>query len=67
MPRPEDLEILEVIILMGEKRYRVRIKDTNIVFNVHADDKDEAIGKTMELIKRVGLTDEVLSKLKSRA
>lgn len=49
---------------MGEKRYRVKIKDTNIVFNVHAENSDEAIEKTLELIQKVGLTEEALAKLR---
>ncbi len=64
MIQKKDLEIVEVLLFMGEKRYRVRIKNTNIVFNVHAEDSNEAIEKTLELIQKVGLTEEALAKLR---
>ncbi len=64
MVKKKDLEVIEVLLFMGEKRYRVKIKDTNIVFNVHAENSDEAIEKTLELIQKVGLTEEALAKLR---
>jgi len=54
-----ELEILEEYELLGEKRFRVKIKGTKIVLNVSAENNEEAIKKAKELIKKIRL-DEVI-------
>jgi len=62
----KDLEILERYTFLGQSRYRIRLKRTNIVFNVNAVNDEEAIEKSLDMIKRIGLNDEVISKIRSR-
>jgi len=50
-----ELEIIEVTYMESktpgsEKRYRVRVKGTNIILNVRADTADEAIEKARRII-----------------
>ena len=49
------LEIIEEYELLGERRYRVRVKDTVLVFNVRADTPEEAKSKALELMRRLGI------------
>ena len=59
----EDFELVEEYMLEGEKRFRLRLRGTNIVFNVAASNLDEAIDKAMELAKRLEI-EKVLDKLR---
>ena len=49
------LEIIEEYELLGERRYRVRVKNTVLVFNVRADNPEEAKSKALELMKKLGI------------
>ncbi len=59
----EDFELIEEYELMGEKRFRLRLRATNIVFNVSASSLDEAIEKAVEMAKRMEI-DKVVDKLR---
>ncbi len=48
-----EFEIVEEFLLLGEKRFRVRVKGSNIVFNVSASSPEEAIEKARELMERL--------------
>ncbi|MEM1623205.1 MAG: hypothetical protein QXZ60_02205 [Sulfolobales archaeon] len=49
-----ELDLIEEYVYWGEKRYRFRIKGTNIVVNVRADSVDEGIEKAIEVLKKIG-------------
>ncbi len=48
-----DLEIIEEYIIEGQRRYRVRLKGTNIVVNVEAQNEEEALRKVAELMVKL--------------
>ncbi len=48
-----DLEIIEEYIIDGQRRYRVRLKGTNIVVNVEAQNDEEALRKVAELMVKL--------------
>lgn len=48
------------------KRYRFRIKETNIYINVEATSIDEAVTKAHEIIKKMKLNKEILEKLRGK-
>ncbi len=60
------LEILEKYELLGEMRYRVRIKNTKIILNVTATSDNEALKKAKELINEIKL-HEVIDQYKVEA
>ncbi len=62
----EQLEVIEVYRFLGEKVYRVRIRDTNIVFNIQADSSEEALDKALKMANSIGLTSEVVEAIKTR-
>ncbi|GEM_PF-517833 len=62
----KDLEILERYTFLGQSRYRVRLRRTNIVFNINAINDEEAIEKALDMIKKIGLNDDVIDKISSR-
>ncbi len=48
-----EFEYIEEYEVLGEKRFRLRIKGTNIVLNVGAHSMDEAIRKANELVREL--------------
>lgn len=60
------LEILEKYELLGEIRYRIRIKNTKIILNVTATSDNEALKKAKELINEIKL-HEVIDQYKVEA
>lgn len=58
-----ELEVVETYELLGEKRYRVRVKGTIIYVNVAANSEDEAKMKAVEILKSMEL-DKVLKSIK---
>ncbi|MCD6113763.1 MAG: hypothetical protein J7J78_00490 [Thermoprotei archaeon] len=54
-----EFEILEEYELLGERRFRVRIKGTKIVLNVSAENNEEAIRKAKELVKKIRLSEVI--------
>ncbi len=61
-----DLEIIEAYRLIEEKVYRVRVKGTKIIFNVHADERREALDKALKMAKTIGLSEEIVKIIKSK-
>ncbi len=59
-----DLVIVEKYVFLNEKRYRIRVKGTNIVFNVKADNDEEALEKTANLIRTTGLTKDIIESIR---
>lgn len=49
-----ELDLVEEYLYAGEKRYRFRIRGTNIVINVRADSVEEGIERAVELLKKIG-------------
>ncbi len=50
-----ELEVVEQYELLGEKRYRLRIKGTSIYLNVSASNEKEALDKASKMIKELRL------------
>ncbi len=63
MSKDIELEIIETYELLGEKRYRIRVKGTIVYINVAANDEEEAKKKAIEMLKSMEL-DKVLRELK---
>ena len=59
----DDFEVIEEYELMGEKRFRLRLKGTNIVFNVAADNRDKAVEKALEIARRLEI-EKVIDKIR---
>ncbi len=49
------LEVVEEVLVEGGKRYRIRLVNTNITFNVSASSPEEAVEKAAELALKLGL------------
>ena len=49
------LEVVEEILVEGGKRYRIRLVNTNITFNISASSPEEAVKKAAELALKLGL------------
>lgn len=64
MVSKSDLRIIEVYELMGETRYRICVKGTNLIVNVSASDENEALEKAIVILAQAGLNDESLEKLR---
>ncbi len=58
-----ELEIVEEYVLLGEKRYRVRVKGTNFYVNVSAQSREEALQKAKDILEKIRV-DRVLKSLK---
>ncbi len=50
-----ELEIVEKYELLGEKRYRLRIRGTSIYLNIAANNEEEAINKANKMIRELSL------------
>jgi hypothetical protein len=46
-----ELEVIESYKLMGEPRFRVRVKGTRMVINVHALNEEEALKKARKMLE----------------
>ena len=57
----EKLELIEEYTVEGRKRYRFRIKNTNVVINVTAQNIDEAKQKAIDIAKTLKI-EEVFKK-----
>ncbi len=62
----KDFVVIEEYSFMGQQRFRVQVRGTNIVFNVEAGSREEAISKAIALASRVGLTKEVADTIRER-
>jgi len=50
-----ELEIVEEYEIEGRKRFRIRVKGTNIILNVTASSPNEAAEKAAEIANNLGL------------
>ena len=50
-----EYEIIEEYEIAGQKRFRVRVKNTRIIFNVTANNPDEALEKAKKLAEEIEL------------
>jgi len=59
-----EFEIVEEYELLGEKRYRLRIKGTSIYINIAAENVNEALKKAESMVNelQLGKLVEVLSR-----
>lgn len=49
--RKYELEIVESYKLIGEPRFRVKVKNTKMVINVYAMNEEEALKRAKEILK----------------
>ncbi len=49
-----ELELIEEYVYAGEKRYRFKVRGTNVIVNVRADSVEEGIERAVEVLKKVG-------------
>ncbi|MEM3714937.1 MAG: hypothetical protein QXF82_08330 [Nitrososphaeria archaeon] len=49
------LEVIEEILVKGNKRYRIRLVNTNITFNVSASSPEDAVERATELALKLGV------------
>lgn len=59
-----ELKVIETYELYGDRRYRICVKDTNIVVNVSASSESEALEKAVAILLQTGLDSEELEKLR---
>ncbi len=52
-----ELVIEDHYILESDSRYKVRVKGTNIIVNVSASSRDEALEKAKKLLEKSRLAD----------
>ncbi|MEM4671258.1 MAG: hypothetical protein QXJ84_02680, partial [Desulfurococcaceae archaeon] len=64
MVSKSDLKIVEVYELLGEVRYRICVKGTNILVNVNSASEEDAFEKAIGILVQAGLDDESLEKLR---
>jgi len=48
-----ELEIVEEYLLLGERRFRVRVKGTRLYVNVAASSPQEALAKARSLLEKL--------------
>ena len=58
-----ELEVVEEYVLLGERRFRVRVKGTNLYVNVAASSREEALSKALSMLEKLR-ADRVLKELK---
>ena len=61
MSKEIEIELIEEYTYLGEKRFRFKIKGTNIIINVKASNLEEGAKKALEIIRKVRL-EEALKK-----
>lgn len=49
----ESFEVVEEYVKHGMRRFKVRVKGTNLVFDVIADNVEEALKRAEEMARRV--------------
>lgn len=51
--RERDYEILEEYVRHGMRRFKVRVKGSNMIFDVQADNAEEAIRRADDMARRM--------------
>ncbi|MEM1873166.1 MAG: hypothetical protein QXS85_00605 [Acidilobaceae archaeon] len=46
-------EIIEEYVKHGMRRFKVRVKGTNLVLDLHADNAEEALKRAEEMARRI--------------
>lgn len=62
----KDLLVKEKYVFLGQMRYRIQVVGTNIVLNVSAENDEEAFDKALSIVKKMGLTRDVVDMIKSK-
>ncbi|OYT48519.1 MAG: hypothetical protein B6U85_02485 [Desulfurococcales archaeon ex4484_42] len=60
-----ELELIEEYVYAGERRFRFRIKGTNIILNVEAEDVESGLKKAVDMIRKLKIIER-LKELKSQ-
>ena len=47
-----ELEVTEEYSVLGQKRYVIRIRGSNVSFNIEADNPGEALEKVLKILKK---------------
>jgi len=48
-----ELEVVEEYVLLGQKRFRIRVRGSRLYVNVAASSRDEAISRAREMLERL--------------
>ena len=48
-----EFEVIEEYLLEGEHRFRIRVRGTKLVFNLHANTREEALNKAKILYDKL--------------
>jgi len=57
MPGGVEFEVVETYLLEGRRRFRLRVKGTNIIVNVEAEDEEEAARRAMRVLEKSRILD----------
>ncbi|MEM4718415.1 MAG: hypothetical protein QXE81_06660 [Desulfurococcaceae archaeon] len=60
-----DLKVVEKYDLLGDMRYRICVKGTNIIVNVSGYSDEEAINKALDILLKAGLNDDSLERIRN--
>lgn len=52
--RVVELDLVEEYVYAGERRYRFKVRGTNMMVNVRADSVEEGIERAVEILKKIG-------------
>lgn len=64
MVSKNDLKVVEVYELFGERRYRICVQGTNILVNVGAHSEDEALRKALQILTSANLDQQSLERIR---
>jgi hypothetical protein len=55
MKKDIELEVVEEYVIDGVHRFKLKVKGSNIVFNVSAENLEEAVRKVIDMMKSLKL------------
>ncbi|MEM1758517.1 MAG: hypothetical protein QXE99_02235 [Acidilobaceae archaeon] len=56
-----EFEVIEEYIQHGTRRFKVRVKNTKITFNVAANNIEEALAKARRMAEKLKISEALLS------
>ncbi|MEM4558382.1 MAG: hypothetical protein QW208_00280 [Acidilobaceae archaeon] len=56
-----EFEVIEEYIQHGTRRFKVRVKNTKIIFNVAANNIEEALAKARRMAEKLKISEAPLS------
>jgi len=55
MKKDIELEVVEEYVIDGVHRFKLKVKGSNIVFNVNAENLEEAVRRVIDMMKSLKL------------